>query len=92
MLKFIKSRLRSSLSANKLETFIFMATEKDIVMTLDSDMVIDMVTEKSELLRKLLLEVVELVNMDPLVMEKFCMLISPLAATILSQLALDMML
>ncbi|KAK0150639.1 Alanine aminotransferase 2 [Merluccius polli] len=29
-------------------------------------------------------EVVELVNMDPLVMEKFCMLISPLAATILT--------
>jgi len=31
-----------------------MATEKDILMSLDSDMVIDRVAEKSDLLRKLL--------------------------------------
>lgn len=31
-LKFIKSRLRSTLSANKLEMFKLMATEKDILM------------------------------------------------------------
>ncbi|KAJ8270536.1 hypothetical protein GJAV_G00116060 [Gymnothorax javanicus] len=54
-LKFIKSRLRSSLSANKLEMFMLMATEKDILMSFDTDMVIDRVAEKSELLRKLLL-------------------------------------
>ncbi|CAI5660952.1 unnamed protein product [Oreochromis niloticus] len=54
-LKFIKSRLRSSLSANKLEMFMLMATEKDILMSLDSDMVIDRVAQKSDLLRKLLL-------------------------------------
>lgn len=54
-LKFIKSRLRSSLSGNRLEMFMLMATEKDILMSLDSDMVIDRVAEKSDLLRKLLL-------------------------------------
>lgn len=54
-LTFIKSRLRSTLSANKLEAFMMMATEKDILMALDSDVVIDRVAEKSELLRKLLL-------------------------------------
>jgi len=52
-LKFIKSRLRSSLSENKLETFLLMATEKDILMALDSDVVIDRVAEKSDLLRKM---------------------------------------
>ncbi|XP_059901454.1 uncharacterized protein LOC132452716 [Gadus macrocephalus] len=54
-LKFIKSRLRSSLSAGKLEAFMLMSTEKDILMGLDTDSVIDRVAEKSELLRKLLL-------------------------------------
>ena len=54
-LKFIKNRLRSSLSANKLDMFMMMATEKDILMALDSDIVIDRVATKSELLRKLLL-------------------------------------
>ncbi|KAL6466244.1 hypothetical protein MHYP_G00263770 [Metynnis hypsauchen] len=54
-LKFIKSRLRSSLSASKLEAFMIMATEKDILMGLDTDTVIDRVAEKSELLQKLLL-------------------------------------
>lgn len=54
-LKFIKSRLRSSLSASKLEAFMLMATEKDILMGLDTDTVTDRVAEKSELLQKLLL-------------------------------------
>ncbi|KAL6485944.1 hypothetical protein MHYP_G00053360 [Metynnis hypsauchen] len=54
-LKFIKSRLRSSLSASKLEVFMIMATEKDILMGLDTDTVIDRIAEKSELLQKLLL-------------------------------------
>ncbi len=49
-LKFIKSRLKCSLLANKLETFILMATEKAIVKALD----ISGVTERSELLRKLM--------------------------------------
>ncbi|KAL3999518.1 glycine hydroxymethyltransferase [Sarotherodon galilaeus] len=54
-LKFIKSRLRSNLSANKQEIFMLMVTEKDILMSLDSDKVIDGVAEKNDLLRKLLL-------------------------------------
>ncbi|XP_041923480.1 uncharacterized protein LOC121688149 [Alosa sapidissima] len=47
-LKLIKSRLRSNLSASKLEAFMLMATEKDILMALDTDTVIDTVAEKSE--------------------------------------------
>ena len=54
-LKFIKSRLRSSLSANKLEAFMLMATEKDILMSLDTDVIIDRVAEKSDLMKRLLL-------------------------------------
>lgn len=54
-LKFIKSRLQSSLSGNRLEMFMLIATEKDIRMSLNCDMVIDRVAEKSDLLRKLLL-------------------------------------
>ena len=54
ILKFIKNRLRSTLSSDKLEAFMLMATEKDILMALDSDSVIDRLAEKSELLKKLL--------------------------------------
>ena len=54
-LKFIKNRLRSNLSASKLEAFMLMATEKDILMALDTDVVIDKVANKSALMRKLLL-------------------------------------
>lgn len=38
-----------------LEAFMLMATEKEILMRLDSDDVIDRVAEKSKLLRNLLL-------------------------------------
>ena len=54
VLKYIKSRLRSALSQEHLEAFMLMATEKDILMALDTDVVIDRVAERSELLRKLL--------------------------------------
>ena len=54
-LKFIKSRLRSSLSQKHLEAFMLMATEKDVLMTLDTDAVIDRVAEKSALLTKMLI-------------------------------------
>ncbi|KAJ8012539.1 hypothetical protein DPEC_G00043870 [Dallia pectoralis] len=40
-LKYIKNRLRSTLSHEHLEAFMLMATEKDILMALDTDMVID---------------------------------------------------
>ncbi|KAL0149200.1 hypothetical protein M9458_055434 [Cirrhinus mrigala] len=46
-LKYIKSRLRSSLSASKLEAFMLMVTEKDILVALDTDTVIDRVAEKA---------------------------------------------
>ena len=55
-LKYIKSRLRSTLSQEHLQAFMLMATEKDILMALDTDTVIDRVAEKSELLKKLLLQ------------------------------------
>uniref|UniRef100_A0A8C6KUE3 DUF4371 domain-containing protein n=1 Tax=Nothobranchius furzeri TaxID=105023 RepID=A0A8C6KUE3_NOTFU len=54
ILKFIKNRLRSTLSSDKLEAFMLMASEKDILMALDSDSVMDRLAEKSELLKKLL--------------------------------------
>ena len=54
VLKYVKSRLRSTLSQEHLEAFMLMATEKDILMALDTDVVINRVAEKSELLRKLL--------------------------------------
>lgn len=38
-----------------MEAFMLMATEKEILMRLDSDDVIDRVAEKSKLLRNLLL-------------------------------------
>ena len=54
-LKYIKGRLRSNLSQEHQEAFMLMATKKDILMALDTDMVIDSCTE-GELLRKLLIQ------------------------------------
>ena len=54
-LKYIKNRLRNSLSQEHPEAFMLMSTEKDILPALDTDMVIDRVAEKSKLLQKLLL-------------------------------------
>ncbi|CAH2326701.1 zinc finger MYM-type 1-like [Pelobates cultripes] len=53
-LKFIKTRLRSSLSQEHLSSLMLIATEKDILMNLDSDDIIDRVAETSHLLRNLL--------------------------------------
>lgn len=47
-LKYIKTRLRSTLSHSKLEAFMLIATEKDVLMALDTDTVIDRVAEKGE--------------------------------------------
>ncbi|RXN24547.1 hypothetical protein ROHU_022155 [Labeo rohita] len=55
LLKFIKTRLRSKLSQEHLEAFMLMATERDMLFSLDSDVIIDTVAEKSELFTKLLL-------------------------------------
>lgn len=54
-LKFIKSRLRSTLSQDHLEAFMLMATEKDVIMHLDTDTVINRVAEQTALLTKLLI-------------------------------------
>lgn len=54
-LKFVKNRLRSSLSQDNLEAFMLMCTEKEILMSISNDTVIDKVAETSALLRRLLM-------------------------------------
>ena len=54
-LKFIKNRLRSTLTQNKLEAFMLMSTEKETHMSLDNDTVINRVAETSALLRRVLM-------------------------------------
>lgn len=49
--KFIKNRLRTRLSQDNLEALMLMATEKEVLMNLDKDDIIDRVEEKSKLLR-----------------------------------------
>src|SRR4029434_4855018 len=46
-----KNRLRSSLSQDHLEAFMLMCTEKEILMSISNDTVIDKVAETSALLR-----------------------------------------
>ncbi|KAL1251715.1 hypothetical protein QQF64_019511 [Cirrhinus molitorella] len=53
-LKLVKSHLRTSLSQDNLEVFLLMATEKENLMELDKDDIIDKMAESSELLRRLL--------------------------------------
>lgn len=55
VLKHIKSRIRSTQSQEHLEASMLMTTEKDILMSLDNDLVIDKVAEKSDLLKKILI-------------------------------------
>ena len=54
-LTFVKNRLRSSLSQDNLEAFMLMCTEKEILMSISNDTVIDKVAETSALLRRLLM-------------------------------------
>lgn len=51
-LKVIKNRMRSTLSSDNLNALMVMAIEKDLLMKLDSDDIIDKVAENSELLQK----------------------------------------
>ncbi|KAJ4933945.1 hypothetical protein JOQ06_006753 [Pogonophryne albipinna] len=51
-LKFVKNRLRTSMTQDRLEAFLLMSTEKEILMGLDIDNVIDKVAETSELMRR----------------------------------------
>lgn len=53
-LKFVKNRNRTSLTQENLEAFLLMATEKEILMGLDKDDIIDKMAESSELLHRLL--------------------------------------
>ena len=50
-----KNRLRSSLSQDNFEAFMLMCTEKEILMSISNDTVIDKVAETSALLLRRLL-------------------------------------
>ncbi|XP_075070610.1 uncharacterized protein LOC142159784 [Mixophyes fleayi] len=54
-LTFIKNRLRNNVSQEHLDSFMLMATEKDILANLDLDDIINRVAAKSEVLRSQLL-------------------------------------
>ncbi|KAL7305525.1 hypothetical protein TKK_0002261 [Trichogramma kaykai] len=53
-LKNIKTRLRSKMNQDKLETFMLMAVESDILEQIEVDSVIDELANKSSILKKLL--------------------------------------
>lgn len=55
VLKYIKNRLMSTNFQEHLEAFMLMAIEKDIVMSLYSELITNRVAETSALLSKLLL-------------------------------------
>lgn len=50
LLKCIKNRLRSTLSENKLEALMLMATEKEVLYEIDNDEIIKLLKSKSTLL------------------------------------------
>ncbi|XP_065678942.1 uncharacterized protein LOC124815047 [Hydra vulgaris] len=50
ILKYIKNRLRSTMSQENLDAFMLMAVEKDLLNSIDSDDVINLVAKKSNLL------------------------------------------
>lgn len=51
ILKYIKSRLRNSLTESKLEAFMLMSIEKEILIGIDNDEIIDILKNHSELLK-----------------------------------------
>lgn len=53
-LKFVKNRLRTSMSQDRLEAFLLMSTVKEILMELDSDGIIDKLAESSALMHRML--------------------------------------
>jgi hypothetical protein len=55
-LKFIKNRLRNSMSNNNLDAFMLMACENDILYNIDSDIIIDKLMQQSKLLNRVLKE------------------------------------
>lgn len=54
-LKYLKNRLRNSMTNEHLESFMLMAIENKILMEIDNNIIINAVCEKSKLLSKLLL-------------------------------------
>lgn len=54
-LKYLKNRLRNSMTNEHLESFMLMAIENKILMEIDNNIIINAVGEKSKLLSKLLL-------------------------------------
>jgi len=54
-LKYIKTYLRSTLSQDLLESFMLMSIEKELLVKIDSDQIIDKVASKSKSLTKLLM-------------------------------------
>ncbi|KAJ8896227.1 hypothetical protein PR048_001570 [Dryococelus australis] len=53
-LKLIKTRLHSNMTNDNLETFWIMQCERDKLVALDNDMIIDKLCEQSEEMRRLL--------------------------------------
>lgn len=51
-LKFVKTRLRSTISQDNLEAFLLMSTHKDTLMDLSIDVIIDKLAETSDLMRR----------------------------------------
>jgi len=54
-LKYLKNRLRNSMTNENLESFMLMAIENKILMEINNNIIINTVGEKSKLLSKLLL-------------------------------------
>lgn len=55
ILKFIKNRLRSTMAQERLDAFMLMASEKDIVQNIALEMIIDGMVQKSSVFQKLLM-------------------------------------
>lgn len=53
-LKYILNRLRNCLSQNKLEAFLLMSCEKDVLNNIPNDKIIDIMKDRSKLYNKLL--------------------------------------
>lgn len=49
-LKYIKNRLRSKLSNENTEAFMLMSVEKEMLINIDNDQIIDLFSQKSKLL------------------------------------------
>ncbi len=53
-LKLVKNRFRTSINQEHLEAFMLMSTEREILVGLDTDNIVDKVAESSKVLRNLL--------------------------------------